>query len=165
MSDVPRSLQSGVSTIQTGRTHRWHFSTFTENMFFIVEKRQLWVQPFEWETTAVNTTDIIINKCIEKRQLWVEHARTIFCVKLSINNHIVGLVHKHHTYYTNASDVPRSLQSWVSTIHGCTHSWRFSTFLVHKNHIIRTCLMYHGAKLSFNHSNGRTHSWRSSTFS
>ena len=36
-----------------------------------------------------------------------EHARTIFCVKLSINNHIVRLVHK--------------------------------------NHIIRTCLMYHAA--------------------
>ena len=26
----------------------------------------------------------------------IEHARTIFCVKLSINNHIVGLVHKNH---------------------------------------------------------------------
>ena len=25
-----------------------------------------------------------------------KHARTIFCVKLSINNHIVGLVHKNH---------------------------------------------------------------------
>ena len=33
-----------------------------------------------------------------------------FCVKLSINNHIVGLVHKK-TYYANASNVPRSLQS------------------------------------------------------
>ena len=30
--------------------------------------------------------------------------------------------------------------------------------LVHKNHIIRTCLMYHEAGKSFNHSNGRTHS-------
>ena len=40
-----------------------------------------------------------------------EHARTIFCVKLSINNHIVGLIHKNRTYYTNASDVPGSLQS------------------------------------------------------
>ena len=30
-------------------------------------------------------------------------------------------------YYTSASDVPRSLQSWVSTIlNGGTHSWRFS---------------------------------------
>ena len=37
----------------------------------------------------------------------IEHARTIFCVKLSIKNHTVGLVHK--------------------------------------NHIIRTCLMYHAA--------------------
>ena len=27
----------------------------------------------------------------------MEHARTIFSVKLSINNHIVGLVHKNHT--------------------------------------------------------------------
>ena len=36
-----------------------------------------------------------------------EHARTIFCVKLSINNHIV--------------------------------------VLVHKNHIIQTCMMYHAA--------------------
>ena len=27
----------------------------------------------------------------------MKHARTIFCVKLSINNHIVGLVHKKHT--------------------------------------------------------------------
>ena len=34
---------------------------------FKVEKRQLWVQPFEWETSAVSTTDIIlINKNIEK---------------------------------------------------------------------------------------------------
>jgi len=42
----------------------------------------------------------------------VEHAWTIFCVKLSINNHIVCLVHK--------------------------------------NHIIRTCLMYHAAcKIEF----------------
>ena len=24
------------------------------------------------------------------------HARTIFCLKVSINNHIVGLVHKNH---------------------------------------------------------------------
>ena len=30
--------------------------------------------------------------------------------------------------------------------------------LVHKNHIIRTCLMYNEACKSFNHSNGRTHS-------
>ena len=47
------------------------------------------------------------------------------CVKLSINNHIVGLVNRNHSYYTNASDVRRSLQSWVSNIHGCTHSWLF----------------------------------------
>ena len=41
-----------------------------------------------------------------------------FCVKLSINNHIVRLVHtKNILVYTNVSDVPRSLQSWVSTIH------------------------------------------------
>ena len=37
----------------------------------------------------------------------IEHARTIFCVELSINNHIVGLIHK--------------------------------------SHIMRTCLMYHAA--------------------
>ena len=37
----------------------------------------------------------------------LEHARTILCVKLSINNNIIGLVHK--------------------------------------SHIIRTCLMYHAA--------------------
>ena len=37
----------------------------------------------------------------------IKHARTIFCVKLSINNHVVDLVHI--------------------------------------NHIIRTCLMYHAA--------------------
>ena len=37
--------------------------------------------------------------------------------------------------------------------------------LDHKNHIIRTCMMYHAAwtLLSFNHSNGCTHSWRFST--
>ena len=40
-----------------------------------------------------------------------EHARTIFCVKLSIDNHVVGLVHKNHIRNTNVSDVPRSLQS------------------------------------------------------
>ena len=30
----------------------------------------------------------------------IEHARTIFCVKLSINNHIVGLVRKKHIIRT-----------------------------------------------------------------
>ena len=30
----------------------------------------------------------------------IEYARTIFCVKLSINNHIVGLVHKSHIIRT-----------------------------------------------------------------
>ena len=30
----------------------------------------------------------------------IEHARTTFCVKLSINNHIVGLVHKNHIVRT-----------------------------------------------------------------
>ena len=33
---------------------------------------------------------------IRIKHIEVEHARTIFCVKLSINNHIVGLVHKKH---------------------------------------------------------------------
>ena len=38
-------------------------------------------------------------------------ANDILC-KLSINNHIVGLVHKNHTRcYANVSDVPRRLQS------------------------------------------------------
>ena len=55
------------------------------------------------------------------------------CASVDINNHIVGLAPKNHTYYANASDVPRSLQSWVSTIHGCTHSWRFSTFYKTRN--------------------------------
>ena len=30
----------------------------------------------------------------------MEHARTIFCLKLSINDHIVGLVHKNHIIRT-----------------------------------------------------------------
>ena len=30
----------------------------------------------------------------------MEHARTIFCLKVSINNHIVGLVHKNHIIRT-----------------------------------------------------------------
>ena len=30
----------------------------------------------------------------------MEHARTIFCLKLTINNHIVGLVHKNHIIRT-----------------------------------------------------------------
>ena len=30
----------------------------------------------------------------------MEYARTIFCVKLSINNHIVGLVHENHIMRT-----------------------------------------------------------------
>ena len=39
-------------------------------------------------------TDYILHK--DK----TEYARTIFCVKLSINNHIVGLVHKNHIIRT-----------------------------------------------------------------
>ena len=45
-------------------------------------------------------------------------ANDILCkteYQVGINNHIVRLVHKK--YYTNMSDVPRSLQSWVLTIH------------------------------------------------
>jgi len=34
VSDVPRSLQNWVSTIQTGRTHSWRFSTSSENIYF-----------------------------------------------------------------------------------------------------------------------------------
>ena len=45
------------------------------------------------------------------------------------------------------SDVPRSLQSWVSTI---------QTVVLTADVFCTTQL----AKLSFNHSNGRTHSWR-----
>ena len=66
-------------------------------------------------------------------------------------------------YYTNVYDVPRSLQSWVSTIQ--TVVLTADVFSVHKNHILRLCMMCvwcttQLAKLSFNHSNGRTHSWR-----
>ena len=63
----------------------------------------------------------------------MEYARTIFCVKLSINNHIVGLVHKNHTRYNaNAPYVRRTTQlAKLSFNHsnGCTHSWRFQLFI------------------------------------
>ena len=38
------------------------------------------------------------------------------CVKLRFNNHSYRKFSSQKPYYTNASDVPRSLQSWVSTI-------------------------------------------------
>ena len=38
MSDAPRSFQSWVSTIQTGRTHSWRFSTSSENIYFSSRK-------------------------------------------------------------------------------------------------------------------------------
>ena len=56
----------------------------------------------------------------------------------TINNHIVGLVHKHHIRYyrwnlelarpTNVSDVPRSLKLSFNHLIGRTHSWHFSIF-------------------------------------
>ena len=79
----------------------------------------------------------------------------MFCVKPSINNHIVGLVHKKHTrYYTNVYDVPRSLQmlsfSTIQTVVLTADVFQLFVRLVHKNHTIRTCLMYHAAcKIEF----------------
>ena len=44
-------------------------------------------------------------------------------VKLCINNHVVGLVHKNHTrYYTNVSDMPSSLKLSFNHSNGRTHS-------------------------------------------
>ena len=63
----------------------------------------------------------------DKKYFEVEHARTIFCVKLSINNHIVGLVHKTLLF----ERVWRTTQlAKLSFNHSNrrTHSWRCSTF-------------------------------------
>ena len=53
---------------------------------------------------------------LRKDETWNTRGRyfVLNWVLLRSNNHIVGLVHKT-TDNTNASDVPRSLQSWVST--------------------------------------------------
>ena len=67
-------------------------------------------------------------------------ANDIFCVKLSINNHIVRLVHKNHTrYYTNMSDVPRSLQSWVSTINTVVLTADVFQLFIKTFHTISVC--------------------------
>ena len=96
-----------------------------------------------------------------------DSARTICSVKgkLSIDNHIVGLVHKNHILRsnTNVSDVPRSLQSWVSTIQTVVLTadvFQHARTIICVNVWCTTQL----AKLSSNHSHGRTHSWRFSTF-
>ena len=44
-----------------------------------------------WQHPGASPTDILH----KDKTYQVEHARTIFCVKLSINNDIVGLVHKN----------------------------------------------------------------------
>ena len=72
MSDVPRSLQSWVSTIQqTGRTHSRRFSTSSKNICLVLF--------LSWKTSAVSTTVWMVNVSCEydrhninvaKRQLW-----------------------------------------------------------------------------------------------
>ena len=68
--------------------------------------------------------------------IYIHHSSCILLYTSRLSN-VVPYSHlnsKNRTYYTNASDVPRSSQSWVSTIHGFTHSWRFSTFYKTNNH-------------------------------
>ena len=71
-----------------------------------------------------------------------EHARTIFCVKLSMNNRIVGLVHENHIIRTrlmyHAACKVEFQQFKLSINNHIVGS-------VHKNHIIRTHLTYHAA--------------------
>ena len=51
------------------------------------------------------------------------YIRTIFCVKLSINNHIVGLVVYERVWFTT-----QLAKLSFNHSNGRTHSWRFSTF-------------------------------------
>ena len=76
----------------------------------------------------------MINSCINtnKDKTWNTRER-YFCVKLSINNHIV--VHKNHT---NVSGVPRSLQGWVSTIYTVVlKADVFQLFVKYEHHILQ----------------------------
>ena len=95
MSDVPRSLQSWVSTIQT--------VVLTADVF------QLFIK---WNTEYRISTS--------NERVWC----TTQLAKLRFN-HSNGCTHRwrfstfyspQKTYYTNVPDVPRSLQSWVSTV-------------------------------------------------
>ena len=70
-------------------------------------------------------------------------------------------------YYTNVSDVPRSSQSWVSTIQTVVLTADvFQLFIKNRwsTSNERVWCTTQLAKLSFNHSIGRTHSWRFSIF-
>ena len=71
----------------------------------------------------------------------LEHARTISCVKLSINNHIVGLVHKNHIMRTRlmyhaACKVEFQPLTVVLTA---------DVFQLFIKTCIKTCMMYHAA--------------------
>ena len=88
--------------------------------------------------------------------------RTIFCVKLSINNHIVGLVHKNHIIRTRLmyhaackvefqpfkrmySQIKKNIEHARTIFCVKLSINNHIVGLVHKNHIIRTRLMYHAA--------------------
>ena len=65
----------------------------------------------------------------------IKHARTILCVKLSINNNIVGLVHKNHIL----NEIRNKRQLWVRPI-----EWlklNFASCVVHQTRS-RTRLFY-----------------------
>ena len=60
-------------------------------------------------------------------------ANDIFRVKLSVNNHIVGFVHKNHTskyYYERVWCTTQLAKLSFNHSNGRTQSWRFSTFLI-----------------------------------
>ena len=106
-----------------GRTHSWRFSTFykipgtalrmgqtSKKLLFLSQPRVLFFSPSAAEMLESNFSfrERVQNKLLKIKffilqpcvKHIVEHARTIFCVKLSINNHIVSLIHKSHIMRT-----------------------------------------------------------------
>ena len=65
--------------------------------------RVIYCQCTEWSLKIILLTLAASRGVTDLYPSWeknIEYARTIFCVKLSINNHIVGLVHKNHILQT-----------------------------------------------------------------
>ena len=115
--------------------------------------RAIWYQCTEWLWKIVLLTPVTSRGVTDLYpSSWsIEHARTIFCVKLSINNHIVGLAHKNHIINEILTSNERvwcttqlALWRWVSTIKSVVLTadvfHLFTTYIRRPHRTVRFCL-------------------------
>ena len=146
MSDVPRSLQSWVSTIRTGRTHSWRFSTSSEKRFFLSRKTSVGIDLLferrEFQIATLKKTCIMY----QIRMYLVSAGRNLYVRTLCSRN--VCTRYQPEEIYTYVRYVPPvDAHVWrqlhLSAVARCSDSYNSSTVYIKNvyNNDIATCLL------------------------